>query len=308
MRFVNNFFLYRRLAYHVQKCMVERNPMSEINRNYKLRFQKLPDLDNPRNLIEKIYWMQLHCDTSLWTMCADKYRMREYVKQRGCEEYLPKIYGVWNTPDEINWNELPKQFVIKANNGCGSVLVVRDKSKYNFKKVKKQLKQWLAIPYGYRAFQPHYLGIKPCILAEELLVQNEELNNFSPDSIVDFKFWCFNGNVESILVVYNRTDNYLNRDLYDSNWTRLLECIKDRSVDKVHSEVEFPRPVCFEQMKDIASKLSKGFPQMRVDFYLVNDQPVIGELTLTTGYGTFTEEYYNHLGDLTDTTLMKVIR
>jgi hypothetical protein len=281
--------------------------MNEINRYYELRFRKKPNLDNPQNLIEKIYWMQLHCDTSIWTLCADKYRMREYVTSCGCEEYLPKLYGVWNKSDEIDWHSLPKQFVIKANNGCASVLVVKDKSLYREDKVKRQMKHWLDIPYGYRGFQPHYLSIKPCILAEELLVQDKALDLFS-NSIIDFKVWCFNGKAESILVVSNRNKKGHNVDLYDSKWNRLRNCIKNQGFNIVNDEVVFPKPSCLELMLSIASRLSKGHPQMRVDFYIVNNKPVIGELTMAAGFGTFTEEYYNHLGNLTDIKLMKQIK
>lgn len=305
--FFNKSYYYRKLAYLYQKWSVKRNPMNEINRYYELRFRKKPNLDNPKNLIEKIYWMQLHCDTSIWTLCADKYRMREYVTSCGCEAYLPKLYGVWNKSDEIDWHSLPKQFVIKANNGCASVLVVKDKSLYREDKVKKQMKHWLDIPYGYRGFQPHYLSIKPCILAEELLVQDKALDIFS-NSIIDFKVWCFNGKAESILVVSNRNKKGHNVDLYDSKWNRLRNCIKNQGFNTVNDEVVFPKPSCLELMLSIASRLSKGHPQMRVDFYIVKNKPVIGELTMAAGFGTFTEEYYNHLGDLTDISLMKQIK
>lgn len=302
---LNKSYYYRKLACQYQKWSVKRNPMKEINRNYELRFNKKPNIEKPRNLIEKIYWMQMHCDTSVWTLCADKYRMREYVDSRGCAEYLPKLYGVWDHSTEIDWQSLPKQFVIKANNGCASVLVVKDKSLFSEEKVKLQMKHWLDIPYGYRGFQPHYLSIKPCILAEELLVQDKSLDALS-SSMVDFKVWCFNGKAESILVTYNREKTSLNLDLYDTNWHRLRDCIKSQGLDKVNDSVVFPKPDCLELMLSIACNLSMGHPQMRVDFYIVNNKPVIGELTMASGYGYFTEEYYNHLGDLTDTRLMKL--
>lgn len=305
--FLNKNYWYRKLAYYYQKQSVLRNPLMEINRNYMIRFGKTPNLDNPRNLIEKIYWMQLHCDTSIWSLCADKYRMREYVKARGCEDYLPKLYGVWEDPRNIDWNSLPRQFVIKTNNGCASVLIVKDKSNYREEKVKKQMKHWLDIPYGYRGYQPHYLSIKPCVLVEELLQQDKIWNTVST-SMVDFKVWCFDGKVESVLVTYNRSKRGLNIDLYDLNWNRLENCIKSQGLDVVNKNEMLPRPICLDEMITLASKLSKGHPQMRVDFYIVRGKPVIGELTMATGYGYFTEDYYNHLGDLTNMELMTKIR
>lgn len=295
------------MAFLFQKWSVRLNPIGEIYRNYIPRFNKKPNLNTPRNLIEKIYWMQLHCDTSIWSLCADKYKMRDYVRAMGLEEFLPKICGVWEEASEIDWDSLPNRFVIKTNNGCASVIIVNDKNTINRDKVRIQLKHWLDIPYGYRGYQPHYLAIKPCIIAEELLVQDESLNEISC-SMVDFKVWCFNGKAESIFVAYNRCKTLLNVDLYDVNWNRLRHCIKNHGIDKVNDDILFPRPKCLDQMLSIACRLSKGHPQMRVDFYVVNEKPVIGELTMATGYGYFTEEYYNHLGDLTDVSLMKIIK
>lgn len=304
--FFNKSYYYKKLAYLYQKWSVERNPIKEISRNYELRFHKKPDLDSPQNLIEKIYWMQLHCDTSKWTLCADKYRMRSYVTECGFENYLPKLYGVWEDPDDIKWDQLPSQMVIKANNGCATVLVIKDKSAYDEKKLKKEFNRWLSIPYGYRAYQPHYLSIKPCILAEELLEQGPELNEIS-SSIVDFKTWCFNGRVECFFITYNRKGSRHSVDLYDANWNKMKEHLNFNGAFD-YQETLFPKPSCLEEMKMIASRLSKGFPEMRVDFYVINGKPVIGELTLSAGYGNLTEDYYNYLGSLTDVTLLKQIK
>lgn len=118
----------------------------------------------------------------------------------------------------------------------------------------------------------------------------------------------FHGRAESIFVAYNRSKTLLNIDLYDTNWNRLSNNIRSNGVDKVNNEVVFAKPDCLELMLSIASRLSVGHPQMRVDFYVVDNKPVIGELTMATGYGYFTEEYYNHLGDLTDVSLIKRIK
>lgn len=304
---LNQSYRYRRIAYLVQKISVSVNPKYEINRNYVARFGKKPDLDHPRNLIEKIYWMQLHCDTSEWTVCADKYRMRNFIEDKGFADNLPTLYGMWEDPCDINWGDLPQQFVIKANNGCGTVLVVKDKSKYNERKIKKLLKNWISIPYGYRGFQPHYLRIKPCIIAEELLIQDKELDELSA-SMVDFKVWCFNGKAESIFVAYNRTNKSLGIDLYDTQWQRLPQYIRSHGIEIVDFNKEIPKPPCLDEMLYIAQKVSEGMPQVRVDFYVIDGKPVIGELTMASGYGYFTEEYYNLLGDLTDLSLMKKIK
>lgn len=146
---------------------------------YYHAFHKRMDLKNPKNLIEKINWLQFNSDTSLWTLCADKYRMREYVKEKGLENYLPKLYGHWDNPDAIDFDALPNEFVLKSNNGCGTVMVVDNKNRLNFEEVIKTLKSWLK-PYGYTGGQTHYLRIKPCIIAEERLKQSHVGGYFQP--------------------------------------------------------------------------------------------------------------------------------
>ena len=257
------------------------------------------DIDNPKSLIEKITWLELNTDTSLWTLCADKYRMREYVARCGLSEYLPKNYGHWENPSDIDFSQLPNEFVLKANNGCGTVKIIRDKSTINEKKLKKELKRWLKRPFGYMGAQSHYLSIKPCILAEELLHQDEEQKAFSPESFVDYKVWCINGKPENVLVVYGRNDAGYSLDLYDTSWERLDEKLK-KNGHFVFRVEKIPKPDCLDEMLSMAKKMAEPFPEVRVDFYVVDRKPVIGELTFSTGYGYFTDEYYEYLGTKVD--------
>lgn len=303
--FFNRFFLFRLLASKVHCLSVKINPRNEIRRCYKACFNEVPNLEHPRNLIEKTYWMQLYADTSLWTLCADKYRMRGYVGDMGYEEYLPKLLGKWDDPSDIDFDCLPERFVMKANNGCGTVIVVESKATLDIQKTRKEINQWLAIPFGYSGYQPHYLSIKPCIIAEELLIQGDKYNVFSPNSMVDFKVWCINGKAESILVTYNRSSRGHSLDLYDLEWNRKVDCINFNGKFG-WSETLIPQPLCLDKMLEIAEKLSEPFPEARIDFYDVNDKPVIGEITLSAGYGNLTMEYYNYLGDKIDLTKVKL--
>lgn len=253
------------------------------------------NIDEPKSLIEKITWLELNTDTSLWTLCADKYRMREYVEQCGLGDYLPKNYGHWENPDDIDFLLLPNEFVLKANNGCGSVKIVRDKSKLDERVVKRDMKRWLKRPFGYMGAQSHYLSIKPCILAEELLHSNEEQLSLSPVSLVDYKIWCFGGVPECILVVYDRSKNGHLLDMYDTNWERIPNSLKRNKSYGVQVDM-FPKPPCLDQMLQMAATLSKPFPEVRADFYVIGEKPVIGELTFTSGYGNYTDEFYDYLG------------
>lgn len=256
------------------------------------------NIDEPKNLIEKITWLELNSDTSLWTLCADKYRMREYVAQCGLSDYLPKLYGHWDDPKDINFDLLPNEFVLKANNSCGTVIVVEDKSVLDKKKTIKTLNKWLKSKFGYYGAQKHYFSIKPCILAEELLKQSEEEKAFS-SSLADYKFYCCSGEPECVYISYNRPSaSVIDIDIsvLDMNWKAHPEWLVEVKGHHVKA-VDIPKPACFEEMVDICRILAKPFPQVRVDMYVVKGHPVIGELTFSSSYGFFTKELYEYLGE-----------
>lgn len=290
-------YLYRFLNNKIKKILYNIDPKIEIIRTYKKAFGKTPNLKEPSDLIEKIYYMELNHNLSLWTKCSDKYRMRDYIEQKGLSQYLPQLLAVWNSPDEIDFTDLQDPFVIKLNNGCGDCLVVKDKSLINEEQIRRYFKKQLKIHIGYDNSQTHYLNIKPCIIAEELLVQDEMFDKVSPHSLVDFKFWAFRGNVESCFVAYERNGHYLNMDLKNLNWQSMPQYMKPNYMLKYNSSVSIPKPKCFDEMIHIASVLSEEFPEVRIDLYSCNGKPVIGEMTFSSGYGYFTHDYYKYLGE-----------
>lgn len=297
MKSYKDLFIYKILAAKVHKFIVRINPEAEMQRVYYKTYHRYPNLKDPKNLIEKIYWMQLHTDTSMWTKCADKYEMREFIRECGYEDYLPKNYGHWYDVNDIDFTKLPKEFVLKSNNGCGTVMIVRDKNDLNIKKTKRKLNQWLTVPYGWAGGQLHYTRIKPCIVAEELLHQDSDENSSIPRSLTDYKIWCFSGKPECILVVHDRVHkvNYT-LDMYNIQWERIPNSLKVNAHHTGDEEL-FPKPSCLNEMIEIASKLSLPFPEVRVDFYVINNKPIIGELTFTSGYGNYTDEFYDYLGE-----------
>ena len=263
---------------------------------YRHAFHRPMNLDNPQNLIEKINWLQFNTDTTMWSLCADKYRMREYVAEKGLSDYLPQLYGHWENPEEVDFTALPNEFVLKSNNGCGTVKIVRNKAELDIKATVKLLKSWLK-PFGYIAGQSHYLRIKPCIIAEELLHQSDEQTALSPKSMIDYKVWCVNGEPECIFVAYNRQNGMtVNMALYDTEWNAMPQYLRDTNLETYRPDVEIPRPKCLDEMLSVARKLAEPFEQVRVDFYQIEDKPVVGELTFSTGYGYFTDEFYTLLG------------
>lgn len=232
---------------------------------------------NPQDLNEKINWLKFYSDTSQWTELADKYRVRQYVKEKGLEHILTKLYGVWEDANQIDFNALPKQFVLKTNHGCGTVIIVNNKEDLDLQKTRKTLNEWLKLEFGRDTAEPHYLGIKPVIIAEEFLQPNS-------GELVDYKFFMADGKLQTVLLVSDRVigESY-KLSTYDENW----HCVPER-LSGTHSKDNvkpLPKPQTFEQMKQISEILSKDFPQVRVDLYEVNGNVYFGELTFTSQGG-----------------------
>ena len=296
----NNRFLkalYGDFLYCKYKCIYKIDPKYAADYWYHKNCGRHIDWEDPKDLNQKIAWMQFNTDTSLWTKCADKYRVRDYVTDKGFGDYLVKLYGVWENPDDIDFDKLPDCFVLKANNGCGTVLCVTDKSQLNIPKLKKKLRSWIKRPYGYRGAQLHYLRIKPCILAEELLIPDEEQKRVSPKALIDYKIWCINGEPQCILVIYGRENKTYYRQVYDLSWQKMPDVINKISNGHFsYKEIDIPRPDCLEQLLEMARALSAPFPEVRADFYVVDGKPYFGELTFTAGIGSFTNEFYDQMG------------
>ena len=233
-----------------------------------------PDIDNPKTFNEKIQWLKLYYHNSLMTKCADKYLVREYVKEKIGEEYLIPLLGVYNTPDEINFDDLPNQFVLKVNWGSGQNIIVKDKSKLNIKQTKLQLKKWLH-PYSnhyYNAFEWCYKDIKPKIIVEKYMKQ---LNN----DLYDYKFLVYNGQIKNLFVVSDRFNNkyvdWYDKDYNFLNFTRGGNNSPNRII----------KPKNFDKLKLLAKKLAEDFLFVRVDFYSVEGKIYFGELTFYPGNG-----------------------
>lgn len=295
---ITSSFLEKRNLKRLKRCTYI-DPCLLANEVYKREFSKDINWDAPKNLIEKIYWLEIFSDTSLWSICADKYNVREYVTKKGCADILNKLYGRWDDPSDINYDKLPNEFVLKTTNGCGQVLVVKDKSQLNIRETNNLLSKWMDLKYGYDDGQIHYSRIKPCIIAERFLTHEIDDNR----SLVDYKIWCFNGIPEYILVVYNRVilgkhKGYL-LSAYDLDWNNISDKVLKHG--NVHYDgTNIPKPQNLDIMLEKASRLSADFLEVRVDFYEVNNKVIFGELTFSTGYGYHKESFYDYLGSKID--------
>lgn len=268
------------------------SPMLITRILYKKTFGKSLNLKNPQTLNEKIHWMKFYGDTSQWGILADKYRVREYVKEKGFQSSLVKLYGKWDSVEKINWNQLPDQFVMKVNNGCGDVLICTDKSQLDIESTKKSFRPLLKEKFGIQTGQTQYKDMPACIIAEELLDAAQQ--HIKSTSLVDYKIWCFNGKPFYIFVYLNRKKGGIAECMiYDVDWVAHPEYLIPSDHFAVYNE-SVPKPSCLAQMLRMASVLSEGHPEMRVDLYEVNNKVYFGELTLTAACGFmnhFTEDF-----------------
>ena len=243
-----------------EKYLMKYNPQKLMKLRYKNNMGIPLNLDNPQTLDEKINYMSFHTDTSLWSELADKVKVRDYVKEKGFPEILNELYGVYESPDEINFDALPNQFVLKTNNASATNIFVRDKHDLNIKEAKRKLEKWMKIDYGYKTATPHYSRIKPLILAEKYLLENNDYNK----SLTDYKFYCFNGKPMYIFVFSDRLENThkFKRMIYDRNWLPHPEHInKGLPISEI-----LPKPKSFDKMLEIAEKLSEPFPLLESIF------------------------------------------
>lgn len=257
-------------------------------------FGKQINWSNPTNLNEKINFLAFHTDTSIWTTLSDKYLVRDYLISKGLDCVLPKLYGFWKDPKTIDFNSLPDRFVLKCNHDSGSVVLVKNNELCSSDEIKGFFEKRISRPFGIISAEPHYIGIDRLVIAEEFL---ENTSEFS-DSLVDYKFWSFNGITEYCLVCYN-TMNWNNKKsgIFEVKTWKL---IKDKMQNHMKfPTVDIPKPACLNEMLEIVFCLTKDFPQCRVDLYESNNKVYFGELTFTSGCGrikNYSSEFLKELG------------
>lgn len=254
--------------------------------------QKLLNTKKPSNMSEYIIKCVLNKESNKKiSTYADKYLVRNYIKSKGLSDILLNCYGVWDEPAQIDFEQLPNMFALKANNGSGGHVFCIDKSKLNKVKAVNQLKKTMLIDGIDYNFEPHYKYIKPKIYAEELIQDNTK------NGIVDYKFMCVGGTIHSVLIVYNRQPNgdyFL--ALKDENWNIVqgLQNLLQSNNESCH----IPIPKHFSRMKEIARILSADFEFVRVDLYEYKDSVYFGELTFTPQGGRLTYFTTSYLEDI----------
>lgn len=268
-------------------------------------FRKLPNLKNPQTFNEKLNWLKLYDRRPEYTTMVDKYESKKYVSDCvGSQYVIPVVGGPWDTFDEIDFNKLPDQFVLKTTHDCGGVLVCKNKKNFDKEKARNFLEGHLKNNYYLTCREWPYKNVKPRIFAEEYMKDAEKFkknntvtltnNGTQIEQLTDYKFFCFNGEVKALLIATDRADTTVDTkfDFFDAEFTHL-----DLIQGHPNATVLPQKPVTFNLMKRIASKLSKGIPQIRVDFYEVENRVYVGELTLFhfSGNVPFQPEKWDHI-------------
>ena len=240
-----------------------------------------PNLRHPSNFNELLMSINLKArknqkDRKLRIRCADKYAVREYIEEKGCGDILNECYGVYDSFDDIDFDALPNQFVLKMTTGCGMNFICKDRSKLDIENLRNEVDGWYrkCQNFGLKTAEWHYVEIKPRLMVEKYLSQ---LNGAS--CLTDYKIHCFNGMIYHIETIAERdtSGKFISCNTYDTQWRR-TDCVKPQ-YQKSHKPVE--KPVCFDKMKSIAEILSADFEYVRVDLYEIDGKVIFGELTFT---------------------------
>ena len=246
-----------------------------IKKLFKVRLGYQLDLDNPRTFNEKLQWLKLYNRNPIYTSMVDKFAVKEYVASIIGEQYIIPTLGVWDRFDDIDFDSLPDQFVLKCTHDSGGLVIVKDKSKMDLKAARKKINKSLKRNYFYVGREWPYKNVKPRIIAEHFLENPEsaELN--------DYKFLCFDGKVKCSFVC---TDRYSKEGLhvtfFDKDWNMMPFT---RHYPK--SEEDIPKPDCYKDMISIAERLSKDIPFVRIDLYEFIGNVMFGEYTFYPGSG-----------------------
>ena len=252
---------------------------------YQSRTRKKLNLNNPTRFNEKLQWIKLYDRNPEYTVMVDKYAVREYIAQAVGQQYLIPLIGVWDNPDEIDFDALPNQFVLKCNHNSGlGMCICKDKSKLDIEDTKNKLRQGLAQDFFIITREWPYKNVKRRIIAEQYMDDGS-------GELRDYKVLCFNG--EPKLIQYHQGRfTYHTQDFYDTQWNRL-----PITQGSPMSENILEKPVFLEEMLELSRKLAKDIPHVRVDWYYVGGQLYFGELTFfdASGYDDFEPDEWNEI-------------
>lgn len=258
---------------------------------YYAEFGKFIDFKNPKTFNEKLNWLKLYYRRPDLIKLVDKYEVKKYIADKIGEQYIIPTIGVWNKFEDINFDELPDQFVLKCTHDSGGLVVCKDKSKLNLGEAKAKIEKSLANNYYLWCREWPYKNVKPRIIAEKYMEDTRSLD------LKDYKFFCFNGKIKCFKVDFDRFTKHC-ANYYTENG-ELLEFGEIVCPPNNQKHLEIEEPV-LNEMKRIAEKLASDYPFVRVDFYDVDGKIYFGEMTFypAAGLGRFTSnEWDKKIGD-----------
>lgn len=261
----------------IRKTATRISPRFNTELMHLLVKKKKVNLKNPVTFDDKISWLKLYDypNRKLTSICADKYKVREYVAEKGYSHILIPLYGVYESAQDIDFNELPNSFVLKWNNDSASVVIVKNKEEAELDKVVKKLTDLKDETFYLRHADFHYKQIKPRIICEQMLTpSNGELN--------DYKMYTYNGTVKYIMACVGRSVGRPKFYFFDRDWN-LQRINKDSKAAK--EGFTLPKPEKLEEAIEAAEALTQGFPFVRADFYIYDDKLYFGELTFVPAGG-----------------------
>lgn len=240
------------------------------------------DFNNPKSFSEKLQWLKLNNRKNIYTTLVDKYAVKKYVAKIIGDEYIIPTIGVWGSFDQIDFDTLPNQFVLKCTHDSGGLVICKDKSKFDRVYAKKIIEKSLKFNYYKLWREWPYKNVIPRIIAEQYLVDESGIE------LKDYKFFCFNGIVKCLKVDFGRFVEH-HANYYDAEMNLLP--FGEANFPPVYDHT-ISKPKNYEKMVELAEKLSKSIPFLRVDFYNINGKIYFGELTLypTSGIGQFTSK------------------
>ncbi|MDD7306757.1 MAG: ATP-grasp fold amidoligase family protein [Peptoniphilaceae bacterium] len=249
---------------------------------YYKRFGKKLDLKNPLTLNEKLQWLKLNNRKDIYTRMVDKVRVKDYVREKIGDQFIIKTLGVWDRFDDIDFDTLPNQFVLKCNHDSGNYIICPDKAKLDKEKAKNILEKALKKNFFYTGREWPYKNVKPKILAEEFIGKDGKV----PE---DYKLMCINGVFDNIMVCTDRQSGTTKYYFFDKAW-KLIRCNKWGELAPQDFSLE--KPEKFDTMVEIAEKLSYDIPLTRIDLYEVDGKIYFGEITFFPNSGFDTNLYY----------------
>lgn len=257
----------------------------KLELKYFFKTKKILNLKEPKLFTEKIQWLKLYDNLPIKTLLADKILVRKWVKDKIGQEYLKKIYGIYNTFEEVDLFSLPNEYVIKTNHGCKMQLLVIEGGNFDYEAVKKKFNGYLKTNYAYNSgFEMQYKNIRPLLFIEEYIKNTNEL--------FEYLFFCFNGKAKYVLFASNKRTNDIRCTMFNTSWENLHFNYGGRLHNK-----NIDKPKNFDKMVEIAEILAKGFLFVRVDLHNVNGKIYFGEMTFTpsSGYMVFKPQKYDYI-------------